>query len=154
MNYLESVVLGVVEGLTLRTTRAGIARGLLAGIVVEAARCAELLREPHGGDGGEILLTGSGGASEVFRRDLADATGMAVRYDPVEHDHSAVGAALLAGRTALGFPDGAGASAGIVTIPDPSAAPGWAERRRRQDRVRIALRTAVPADAPTPEELP
>jgi hypothetical protein len=41
-----------------------------------------------------------------------------------------------------------------VTTPDPSAAPIWAQRRRDQDRIRLALRpestatTAVRTAAP------
>lgn len=155
----DPALTGVVDGLTLGTSRAELARGLLAGIVVEAARCVALLRDPDGdatADAAEILLTGSGGASETFRRDLADATGLAVRYDPDEHDHSAVGAALLAGRAALGWPESAPTPAGAVTMPDPSAAPRWAQRRDRQDRVRVALRDARPDTVPAndPEELP
>lgn len=138
---------GVMHGLTLRTGRAALARGLMAGIVVEVARCIERVRGGGGGSS-EILATGSGAASAAFRQDLADATGLPVRFDAIEHDHSAVGAALLAGRAARGWGELPAPADGLVSTPTASAALAWADRRRRQDQVRIALRTA-----PTPARL-
>ncbi|HEX7827790.1 MAG TPA: FGGY family carbohydrate kinase, partial [Mycobacterium sp.] len=97
-------LVGAVEGLTLRTSRAELARGLMAGIVLESRRCVDVLAEASGARG-TILMSGSGAASPTFRQDLADATGRTVSFDPHEHDHSAVGAALFAGRAALHWPE-------------------------------------------------
>jgi sugar (pentulose or hexulose) kinase len=132
---------GLIEGVTLRTGRADLARGLLAGIVLEAARCVAVLREAQGdGVHGVILLTGSSGASLRFRQDLADATGLPVRFNPAERDHSAVGAALFAGRSALGWADDPSMPAGIEVLPDPAQAQLWKDRFSRHERARSALR--------------
>lgn len=137
---------GLAEGLTLRTTRAQWARGLMAGIVLEAARCVAVVREAQGdgdGAGAIIQLTGSG-ASERFRQDLADATGFRVRYDPGESDHSALGAALFAGHSALGWDGVAAGDGGILVRPDATQAPRWHARFERHERARSSLRNSAP----------
>ncbi|MCV7420158.1 FGGY-family carbohydrate kinase [Mycobacterium yunnanensis] len=127
---------GAVEGLTLRTTAAELARGLLAGIVLESSRCLDVL-EHASGRRGTILMSGSGAAAQVFRQDLADATGRTVSFDRHELDHSAVGAALLAGHATLHWPettDSAGETS--VVEPDPAQAKRWAHRFERHDAAR------------------
>ncbi|MGN7778738.1 xylulokinase [Mycolicibacterium sp. 22603] len=129
-------LVGGIEGVTLRTTAADLARGLTAGIVLESRRCLEVLAEAAGvGEvPGPIVMSGSGALSPVFRRDLADATGRAVHTDTDESDHSAVGAALLAGRTVLHWPDTAPEYASRDVIePDPGRAGLWDERFARHD---------------------
>jgi xylulokinase len=125
-------LLGTIDGLTLRTTTAEIALGFVAGIVVESKRCVAAL-----GGGHSIVISGSG-ATPFFVRCLADATGIPVRSDASEHDHSALGAALLAGRSVLGFEDTAEAT-GIVTQPDPSAFAAWESRFAEHERLRAAV---------------
>ncbi len=130
---------GLVEGLTLQTSQAGLSRGLLAGIVLEATRCVDVLREGRTGTDDVILLTGSSGASELFRQDLADATGLRVRSDPAEFDHSAVGAARFAGYAALGWGAEPDAPAREERRPDPARTTLWRERFSRHERARLAL---------------
>jgi len=130
---------GLIEGLTLRSTRASLARGLVAGIVLEVARCVAVLREGDDRDDGVILLTGSGGNSELFRTDLADATGLPVRYDPAERDHSAVGAACFAGSVVLDWPLTTDRAFGEEQAPDATRAPLWSARFARHERARLAL---------------
>lgn len=130
---------GAVRGLTLQTSRAGLARGLLAGIVLEAARCVAVLREGREGADDVILLTGSSGASELFKQDLADATGLRVSSDPDEVDHSAVGAARFAGRSALGWDPESDAPAQEQRHPDPRRAALWRDRFAQHERARLAL---------------
>lgn len=127
-------LVGAIEGLTLRTTGAELARGLMAGIVLESRRCLDVLAQDSG-TRGPILMSGSGAASETFRRDLADATGRDVSFDRREQDHSAVGAALFAGRAALGWQDAADRpDRGLeVVAPDRSQARQWSERFARHD---------------------
>ncbi len=136
---------GAVEGITLRTTRADLARGLVAGIVAESRRCLAALAETEGAGAGPVVVSGRGGASRAFRQALADASGRTVLHDPGEQDHSALGAALLAGRTALGWPDDPAAhrDAFVAVRPDPAAAAAWADRYDRHERARLAQRARL-----------
>lgn len=138
-------LLGAVEGLTLRTTRGDLARGLLAGIVSESSRCLAALAEAADAGAGPVVISGRGGASRAFRQALADASGRTVLHDPGEQDHSALGAALLAGRSALGWPDDPAATRGgfVAVRPDPAAASAWADRYERHDRARLAQRARL-----------
>ncbi|MEH3143284.1 MAG: FGGY-family carbohydrate kinase [Mycobacterium kyogaense] len=133
-------LVGAIKGLTLRTTPADLARGLTAGIVLESRRCTEILAEATG-TRGALALTGSGAASTTFRSDLADATGRNVIFDPHEQDHSAVGAATFAGRTALAWsPQSSRPTHRAEVIePDPGRAERWAERFARHDDAMRAL---------------
>jgi sugar (pentulose or hexulose) kinase len=139
-----------IIGLTLGTSRAELARGLLAGIVLESKRCIDVLAEQRVGTEGPLLISGSGGTSARFRQDLADATGLEVRFDPSETDHSALGAAQLAGRAALGWnPAPVRATSGrstrvIVTRPDPGRADFWSERFGRHEDARLRLKETAP----------
>lgn len=130
----DSRLVGAVEGLTLRTTAAELARGLLAGIVLESRRCLEVL-EHASGISGTILMSGSGAAHSAFRHDLADATGRVVSFDRHERDHSAVGAAQFAGRAALHWPDTSAEPPPETDVvePDPARAKDWAARFERHD---------------------
>lgn len=138
----DSRLVGTVEGLTLRTTAAELARGMLAGIVLESRRCLDVLHHVSGRSG-SIRLSGWGAASEVFRQDLADATGRVVSFDRHDVDHSAVGAALLAGRATLHWPDSATAHPRDVDVvtPDPARAEYWSRRFERHDAARRAQGT-------------
>lgn len=138
---------GAVEGLTLRTTRAGLARGLFAGIVLESRRCLAALADATERADGPVVLSGSGAASAVFRQDLADATGRRVVFRPGERDHSALGAAWFAGSAALGWAvpegdagDAADAGDAVIAEPDPARASAWAERFERHEAARLAQR--------------
>ena len=139
-------LVGAIEGLTLRTTPADLARGLTAGIVLESRRCTEVLAEATGSCG-PLALSGSGAASTTFRRDLADATGRTVVFDPHERDHSAVGAATFAGCAALAWSPHVDRPIHRAEViePDPSRAERWAERfARHDDSVRsLAARVAT-----------
>lgn len=133
---------GAIEGLTLSTTPAHLARGLMAGIVLESRRCLDVLAEATGVRG-TVLMSGSGAAAPTFRQDLADATGRAVSFDRHEHDHSAVGAALFAGRSGLRWPQPVSAPQQLSDIvePDPAAAAAWAARFDRHEAARRSQRT-------------
>lgn len=130
---------GAIAGLTLRTTRGDLARGLLAGIVLESHRCIRALGEATGAADGAVVVGGRSAAAPAFRQGLADATGRRVVHDPAEPDHSALGAALLAGRTALGWADDAHLGAAReVAVPDPAARDGWHARFARHEQERLA----------------
>lgn len=137
----DPTLTGLIQGVTLSTSRADLARGLLAGIVMEAARCVAVICETHEADvQGRIRLTGSSGASALFRQDLADATGLPVFYDPDESDHSALGAALFAGDSVLDWSSDI-PPAGVEVRPRPAQSAVWADRFERHEHARRALRT-------------
>jgi len=136
---------GVIAGLTLASTRADLARGLLTGIVLESRRCLAVLAEASG-TAGQILMSGSGAASTTFRRDLADATGRTVSFQPCEQDHSALGAALFAGRSALHWPADTAQRRADIVEPNPAQARGWAQRYEHHE----LLRRSVPTSAHSP----
>jgi xylulokinase len=117
----DASLTGAVEGLTLRTTREQLARGLVAGVVCESKRCIDALDDAFGETGLPILLTGSGGRPAIFRQDLADATGREIWFDADESDHSALGAALLAGRTVLGWSASSPPSRSSYEVSTPRA---------------------------------
>lgn len=112
---------GAIYGLTLGTTRGGLMRGLLNGILLELGRCIRLLAD---GEGGRVIVAGSSLSSALALQDLADLCGRRVLADPSDADHSAFGAvdALLAG---LGRPLLARASELRAFDPRPEREPDW-----------------------------
>lgn len=132
---------GLVAGLTLDTTRSDLARALTAGIVVESLRCLDVLREATDDADGDVVVTGRSAASVDFLQALADASGRVVRSDPAEHDHSAVGAALLVWR-ALGRALPRAAQRGSSFTPHPAARDAWRERLATHDRLLAASQRA------------
>lgn len=145
---------GGLVGLTLRHTRADLARALLTGIVLESARCVAVLAEVARAEGaapGEIRVGGSA-AGVGFAQDLADATGRTVRLDPDGAADSAVGAAMLAAEaTGLGDPRPTGS--GLTVAPRTGAAEVWRElsgayeQARRSGAGRVAAVGVAPARA-------
>jgi sugar (pentulose or hexulose) kinase len=136
----DSALIGAIEGLTLSSTREQVARGLFAGVICESKRCIDVLGEAFGDTELPILMTGSGGRPVLFRQDLADATGREIWFDADETDHSALGAALLAGRTVMGWPTPARTPRDgyEVTIPRPDRHEVWIERFAAHERARLA----------------
>ncbi|TAM66605.1 MAG: hypothetical protein EPN48_16265 [Microbacteriaceae bacterium] len=132
-------LLGALNGLTLGTSRAGLARGLLAGIIVESRRCLVALdgvartRAPE-----PICVSGSSATSTLFLQDLADATGRQVAVSAAEHDHSARGAADWAARSALGWRLEPASPAALIE-PDPLRKALWDDRAEAHDAMRRAL---------------
>lgn len=113
---------GSIGGLSLRTGRAELALGLVAGLVHELSRGVEVLSPD-----GEILAGGSVASNRFFRQQLADATGRIVRFDPDGKDSSTIGAARLAAAHVLG-----GSTDPVVerdaTLPDVAARALWTQR--------------------------
>lgn len=131
----DETLRGAIFGLSLTTTPADLARGLVTGVILESRRCLTVLDELLSG-GREILASGSGATSVALLRDLSDASGRAVSYDTGERDHSAVGAALLAAREAVHWQ--ISPSAQLHTIePDPSRAQEWSDLADLHDSLRL-----------------
>ncbi|MDL9980386.1 xylulokinase [Microbacterium sp. ASV49] len=128
---------GAMSGLTLQTTRGDLARGILAGIVLEMRRCLGVLAEATGRPHAPVVLSGAGGRADFFRQDLADATGRPIVFDDAEHDHSAVGAARFAAQTVSGTVLDATPGRRTST-PDPARADYWAARFERHEAARLA----------------
>jgi len=133
---------GAIRGLSVHTSRADLARGLVSGIIVESRRCLGILDEVLGGAAaaGELFVSGSSASSELFRQDLADASGHPVTFFPGENDHSALGAALLAAHAGFDAEISPRLSAQSVE-PDARQSARWAELADAGDEFRIA--TAV-----------
>lgn len=131
---------GAISGLTLSSTPADVARGLLSGIVIESRRCLTVLAETGGfGSTGRLLVTGTSASSPTFLQDLADATGRAVHTGGSESDHSAVGAAVLAA-AATGVPLSRREPVdGVVFSPRPERSAVWDALAARLDARREAL---------------
>lgn len=120
---------GALLGLHLGHGRADLARALLTGIVLESARCLDLL-------GGDSPVFAAGRMlSRAFTQDLADATGRPVCFDPDESAHSAVGAALLAAR-AVGLDVTPPATGRVRAEPRAERAPRWAALFDRHEQLR------------------
>jgi len=137
--WWDPTLTGTLAGLSLSHGRAEIARALVSGIVIESARCVEILAETSA-VGHEIHLAGSS-APDPLPQDLADATGLDVVVHGGSGWHSAIGAALVcvAGRS------GDRAVRDILARrPAPEAVhrpvvgrrEAWARLRAAQDRYR------------------
>lgn len=130
---------GSVLGLTLGSTGAQIARGLLTGILMESRRCIGVLAESDPRfRTGRLLVGGSSAASTTFRQDLADATGLSVHGSATETDHSAIGAALLAGEVANVNVGNAGEYLEPI-VPNPDRAGLWKSLFLRHDEYRFSV---------------
>ncbi len=166
---------GAISGLTLAHQRRHLARGMLNGILLESRRCLDVL-DQTGPFGPELLAVGGSAVEPAFRADLADVTGRRViRPGGGEASHSALGAALLAARSAGASqavtgtadtgradtgpadtgpadtgPAGTGPAGGLhhaVSDPDLDRAALWAALWARHERARLALGAAPAADA-------
>ncbi|WP_308466020.1 xylulokinase [Rathayibacter soli] len=130
---------GAVNGLSLGTTRASLARGLLNGIIVESRRCLAVLDGAVAAGAAEpICVSGASATSALFRQDLADAAGRPVSVAGSEHDHSALGAAYWAAGAALDWSLEPASHASIIE-PDPTRSALWDDRAAEHDAGRRAL---------------
>lgn len=133
----DPALFGAIDQLSLRSGRAGLALGLVAGLVHELSRGIALLSP----GGGPILAGGSVAASPVFRQALADASGREVRFDPAGADSSTIGAARFAAARTLGVESSAAGSV-LCATPNPGAAGEW-RRRAEWHEAAVAARQAA-----------
>jgi xylulokinase len=130
---------GTLHGMTLRTGRAETARALVSGIIVESRRAIGVLSDAFGSfQSGDIMLSGSSASTAAFRQDLADATQRTVLAQPQATDHSAIGAAHLAARAALGWQISTSRPAN-VTRPDLARGSFWEDLAQEHDALRQSL---------------
>ncbi|MDQ1123475.1 xylulokinase [Microbacterium trichothecenolyticum] len=136
----DPALTGILTGLSLRTTRAQLAGALAAGIVVESLRCLEVLASASDDPHTPVAVTGRSASSSVFLQALADASGRSVHINPGEHDHSALGAALLVW-SHLGRPVRATHSpASSQFTPRAGRREAWLARLAEHDRLHDAAR--------------
>ncbi|HMM82628.1 MAG TPA: FGGY family carbohydrate kinase [Terrimesophilobacter sp.] len=137
---------GSLLGLTLGSTGAQIARGLLTGILLESRRCIGVLAETDPRfSAGRLLVSGSSASAGAFRQDLADATGLPVCGSATQMDHSALGAAQLAGEVSnVDVGDSRGSLE--LTAPRADRAAMWSSLFRRHDEFRKSLTEGAPDD--------
>ncbi len=130
-------LMGVISGLSLRSGASDVARGLVSGIVLESRRCLALVDSPRSDSTrGVVRVTGRSASSGTVRQDLADATGRVVEFVEGETDHSAVGAALLAGEATAGWTTEIEWPV-VVTEPRISRGALWDELAIRHDELRL-----------------
>ncbi len=125
----DPTVTGSLRGLSLAHGPADIVRALASGIVVESARCLDVLAQTL--PLRQIHLSGNS-APDPFPQDLADATGHEVVVHSGAGWHSAVGAALASREGEAAGPDPGDL---IVRTPDPARDLVWRRLRREQDRL-------------------
>ncbi len=124
---------GSVFGVTLGHTGKDFARALLEGIAIESRRCVDVLRAA-GIAPNEMRVSGVGAESRLFRRMLADATGLRLE---VATGRAAMGSAIGAAMLAAG--SAGAASAFEPTEADPASAELWDGLAVRHDRYRVMI---------------
>ncbi|CAN5256712.1 xylulokinase [soil metagenome] len=134
----DDTLTGTLSGLTLRTEPADLARALVSGIVLESRRCFAVLDADGARRHGIVRVTGRSVASGLMRQDLADATGRVIEYVENETDHSAVGAALLAGNVICQWPLSIEWPV-VVTEPRAERHQRWADLAAGHDELRLRL---------------
>jgi xylulokinase len=140
----DPLLSGTITGLSLQDGRGSVARSLLTGLIVESRRCLSVIAEVTGVRG-DLRLAGTSASSPVFQQDLADATGYRVLEATSAADHSALGAALVAGTAVdLDVSSGSGSMGSRRVIPDPRLAPMWDDLATRHDKVLAAVRGLPP----------
>ena len=92
--YWDSDATGVIEGLTLSTSRADLVRSVMEGMAMEINKSLLLLKE-NGINIKRMVLTGGAGKSPAWCQILADVFGVPVEI-PMHPDVSAIGSAVLA----------------------------------------------------------
>jgi xylulokinase len=127
---------GVIEGVTLNTSTADLARALNTSITVESARCIAVW-EANAPTQGALHVAGRG-ISRSALQELADSTGRPTHLCGDEHAaHSAVGAAAILGQ-ALGIhPLPVEHRTQMATQPRPEAAPMWEALKGRHEELRL-----------------
>lgn len=127
-------VTGTLAGVTMRTTRGHLARALLTGIIAESMRCIDVLLDTPAAPT-TVHLSGQTHGGRLAQ-ELADATGVSVTEHRESVSHSALGAAILAGRAAgADIP----AIADVRSFhPDPARRAVWANAFARHETLRHA----------------
>ena len=132
----DPMLTGALDGLTVRTTPAHLARAFASGLVCETRRCLGVLDEKTPRRG--VVHFSGQGVDAAALRELADASGREVHACGGAVPHSAAGAAAIAAIAC-----GAGGSstaysvahvvAGPSVSPRPERAALWADLAARHD---------------------
>lgn len=127
--YADPNARGVFAGLSLRHTKAHMARAIMEGVCYSLRDCMELIKR-LGVPVTEIRASGGGARSRLWREMLANILGVPV-YLTNSYEGPAFGAALLAAVAAGMFADVAGACNTAIrvveeTVPDPDLAERYA----------------------------
>ena len=135
----DPLLTGVIEGLTLHTSAAHLARALLTAINVESARCVAVWQE-NSPRSGELHVAGRG-IDQATLQELADATGRHAHLCGQEHAaHSAVGAALIVARALGVVPLPVNHHVTLKTSPRTESWPMWQLLTARHDELRTRTR--------------
>ena len=126
---------GIIEGMTLHTSAAEVARALMTSITVESARCVAVWDE-NTTERGVIHVAGRG-INEAALQELADATGRTTHLcGHAEAPHSAIGAALIVACALRVAPIPSHHVAVLETTPRPEKSALWKQLHVRHDNVR------------------
>lgn len=136
---------GVYFGLSLRHTRAHLARALVEGVSFALRDSAELMRALHI-DVDRVLVTGGGSRSSVWRQILSDILPASLQVAAADLG-PALGAAMIAGVGVGAFPTLHDAATRLVHVqaaesPHPHTSAFYAREAILYDRLYPALRPA------------
>ncbi|MEV6110198.1 FGGY-family carbohydrate kinase [Streptomyces sp. NPDC051940] len=144
--FFDPAARGSLTGLSLEATREDVARALLEGVTLAIRDC--LAASPSAPE--RLALCGGGARSEVWRRLIADMTGVPVTA-PADAEVGARGAWLTAMVATGREPDFRTAAATYVRLaaehePDPKAAESYTEKYEAYLRLRADLGPVWAAD--------
>jgi xylulokinase len=165
--HMNPDLTGVLVGLRLHHQRGHLARAIMEGVAFSLCECLELVSDLDEGGVAEVIASGGGANSALWRQIQADAYALPLKVSP-GGDHACIGAALLAGAGCGVFSSIQEACAGLpvpVTsnLPDDGRSQFYRERMRlfrklhddlREDMLRLAslnvpvsVRTSRPSNA-------
>lgn len=142
--YWDDDATGVLEGLTLSTTRADLIRCVMEGMAMEVNKNLLLLLE-NGIQAKRLVLTGGAGRSPAWCQIMADVYNVPVEI-PKHPDVAALGSAILAG-WACGIYESPEAGARIIAqtervyTPDAKNAAFYAQWTKYNDSLYSGVRT-------------
>jgi erythritol kinase len=124
--FLDPAIRGTLGGLSLRHTRADVARAAVDGLTLAIRDCLDAA-----GGARRLALSGGGARSELWCQTISDATGVPI--DCPDTSESGTRGAALVGATDLGWFTSLDAAADVAVRPRHTHEPDDREHRRLSD---------------------